>query len=1420
MSLRFRLHTPFQQMNRMELDFALDMSSKGQLNSRLSLLTPFEMLPELRSSLVLRNDDYRQMSGLIEATALGREMLVGANISNDALQNVNLKLQVLIPFLEIPPITIEGNLNQKEWRSVDSQIKVVLPRNTYQVGGNYHLDGMSLAAKFLLKTPVINTEVAFGGNLDYENLDKVIAEAYFGSSNISAKYELKDTAITGSINLNVPTFKIREASLELQASYSPTIDVFLSYNCQKHSGSARFSIEHKSDTASTRVDLDLPDWLGPKRRTLQVSLKFPSPSYSALITVESVNTHRLSVNLHNDKERLSVTGHASGPIVGEKNAQFELRKNWESLSVNLNDVLLVNKNKNLGSVTLNYRSMQHRVQYLFDETKGMGGSVEIESPLIKSQRLTVNGNFVQEPNRVFAEIDCILGAANHRGSLTLTLGEDGRSTSTSLEVVSVGEKIVLMDATASYDETVTNAELSFQLKGLVNRVTLRHKRSLPLDSEIVILTPLIGPKLFRAVLTTGNESIVAYAGTGDMTLNFVLLEAALKRQEGQAHLNFMAPHVPFVRKLRMNGEFFVESTRKARMNLGVDFKSDYANLELMSLFSLNATELVAKLGLKTPLQGLESLEASARIPLVITKDMDVHVRATLPSGATYATHALFQNLADRLEMSVGAQCKSRKLGGAIKLVYGPVYALEAEVNTPFPPFSHYRLDLKGQKSLIDGNDIVNYVEWNEKRIELRYSMMAASRKFETSVQLTTPFYSYERYALILKIENNNRKALSIKITHPQLRQDLIVEFDYTFNGMSNVSLIARVTADIHPSFESASLLFGNKLNAANKSYTGILLARYNDEELSFSAEGMLKPGMVMSEIQANVNSKQLFFQAKGGVVEDLIEVSLQLETPFDVIRDAEIFLQASNRKLIGTEARIVHNTHEYLGISVRREAMNETTFEARNSWRPVSLTYLVTMTPEVNLMGEVCWDLTNKLDSRIKYSLFVSGSQTSRRELISQLQVPSRTMILDAVCESTTGRHEYGVNMAIEEDQVYGFKVSLDHSMEPDELKYQARATLRLPNRTLELSRLGEIRLENGNMELKRYGSEFLWDASRDRDKKLSLLVVREVGAGEFRLHHAALDNDLVLRYKQGPKSMRTELEYSSQPEDMVIIEGLYKDEEDNIHASLSVRHDASDVDLRVNLRGLSGVEKSTAIVNIKYLDSRTGQDRVLELRGDLKHTLPAVEATVFTNENKITMSGELWAKGTSSYRGATARLQMNQREPLTVQARLNAADDSPSINVEVQYGESRTYTVFAGMPNHREVKASAHHNLFGTQTVDGLFAMKLNTSKLFWTRASWRPGMLDEMQGAVVTEYNDLLLASGAIYEGFTDFLREDVGGKWEMIHPRVMAALEEVIEYNSEQRRAIAQDLPNILEKLNQHFENNDFFVKDIWRFFSSTA
>ncbi|XP_034246782.1 uncharacterized protein LOC117648382 [Thrips palmi] len=93
-------------------------------------------------------------------------------------------------------------------------------------------------------------------------------------------------------------------------------------------------------------------------------------------------------------------------------------------------------------------------------------------------------------------------------------------------------------------------------------------------------------------------------------------------------------------------------------------------------------------------------------------------------------------------------------------------------------------------------------------------------------------------------------------------------------------------------------------------------------------------------------------------------------------------------------------------------------------------------------------------------------------------------------------------------------------------------------------------------------------------------------------------------------------------------------------------------------------------------------------------------------------------------------------------------------------------------------------------------------------------------MQNAVLADYNDLVLAGGAIYDGFTDFLREDVGGKWEAVHPRVMDTLDEVMQYNIRTKKAIAADLPDILAKLKEHFEHNDFFVKDIWNFFASAA
>jgi len=1407
-------------MDRMEMDLELDMATKGRLTSILTLVTPFDILPELKSSLVLRNDNYRIMSGRIEATALGRELAVAAEISNDDLENVRLKLDMMIPFLEIPPVVIEGHMNQKEWRSVDTAMKVVLPRQTYLITGNYQLKDTSLDAKFLMDTPIIKTDINFGGLLEYRDIRKVKAEAYFGEHNGTIAYDLGDTYAKGSASLVAPSLKLKEGSVDVFGKYAPIVEGVVSYKCNGKGGNVRVSFEQKKSSVAARMEADLAQLLGGEKRFLKFDLTFDERSVVSTASYSHYDTHEVSMTIENAPV-LFFTAYVKNSVLGKREVTLKLGRKWESLDLNVANVFIARKQERSGSLLLKYRGKEHRIQYELGKPTSLEGKVEIESPIFAENKASIYANVVKVKNNLLAEVNCTVGPRVHTGSVNIAISEDGSENSLKIEVTPHGWPTSLLEGSTSVNSDLITGRIAFTFQNKSHILTVRHKKGFPLNSYLHFASALVPGDFVAASLTTGDYSVNAYIE--DSFGKSFVFEACIDKKLGEANLKFV-PKVDLFQSLIVSGVFNVKGFDNSKIALNVDFDSIDYPLKLTSFFNLTKADVHSSLDFLSMFSGFEKFQAAFRLPLALSHNMEAFATTTLPDNNHYSVHSQYRNLDERFEIGLGTQYKANKLGGDLKIVYGPMYSLEGELNTPFEPYLHYRVDLKGQKALTDGNVIVNYVEWNEQRIELRYSMMAEPDKVQAHVQLTTPFTEYEKYSLSIRLENTERKALAIRMSHPQLKHDLAIEIDYVFNGMSDVSFTGSINAAIHPAFESASILFGNRLNSTSRNYKGLLFARYNNEEISFTAVGDLKPGAVMTEIQANLNGKEIYFEGKGGITDELVEVSVQLETPFNAIQNAEIFLRSARKWFMSTEAKIVFNSEEYAGISLRKsDDGTGTTFEVRNSWRPVSLSYALSIDPDVVLFGEVCWNMNDK-DANMVRAIFSFIRVNGKENIEAQLKVPTRVVSVGAMREGTALKSEYGVHFSLEKEQVYGLKLVLDHVESLEEKYYRLLSQLRLPKRTLELSRTAVIQLvgeELQQLKVKSYGSEFYWDASSDRSKRFSVYVNRQ--EQEIRVHHAAFEHDIVLRCAHNPNTFRLELEYSPAPEDKLVIEGFYNDTEgaaNQVETSFSVRHEASGIDLHAQVLGDHDSEKSTARLNIKYRDSSTGQNRRLEAYGRLSHVQSALETTVQTNENRIAFNAALWSKG-NNYRGITASTRMNQREPLTVQARFNADDaEEPSVNLDIKYGESRDYNLFAGMPNHREIKAHARHTAYGADTVDGLFAMKLNTSKLFWMRASWRPEMIDELQSGVLKEYSDMTFSVRAIYNGFTDFLQEDLEEKWGRMYPRVSRALDDLVEYNIREKNAIAADMPSVVDKLREHYENNDFYIRDVWVYISSFA
>nr|CAD7428607.1 unnamed protein product [Timema monikensis] len=1391
----------------LSLQSHVDITVPDTTNVQLAITSPFKTLPELAVTAKLKNNDTQGLGGNITVIAFNQTMVIQAEAITDNLEAIEVKLVVYLPIYELPPLHVFARFSQQHWKAADAHVRVNFLMFEGQADASYELVDNHVDGKLVLDSPLFTRNISFSASLTGDTPRDMVLVLSLNENKVFLSYALQNfTTLVGKVKLDAPIFNLNDCGLDLTFSQGTKSRLSAAYRWHAHAGSLSISLEANPNMVILRGDADVPVLLGALPHGIRGSVEYSETGiYISLRYENGKSTNEISLLVRNDENLVTLATHADTRLTGVKDITLTIGKTLDQLEIDMwkSCYLKLNVNSENGVIICKCLNQEHVLRYHAQREHGFKGGLTAESPLLKNGKMNIMIDVTNVQGNVKAHADLMIADNHFKG--TTSLSHLGKLTEIKIGLTSSSIQVFGLNTSGMITDTNVFIEVSLEIMAMVNRVTLRHQNYLPLDSELTILSPYLPHKLIRGVLKSQNYSVTAYAGEGAATfVPFLTLAASRSPESGSAELTFNAPSLSLCKHFSLHVVHDV--AKDIYVSLGAKFSSEFVPTANVSVeFIQNQNVLEASIHIFTSLEGFEIVGAHVLVPLRISLDFSPKASVSLPYGHEYSLKAALRLLENRLEATFVGNFRTKKFGLEFAFLYGSIGKIQFEFNLPFGLVKHFRMDLTGHRSLTDGKDVVNFIEWNEERVELKYAGALDANKVVLHLELLTPFSQHKRYDLRLHYENMQRKVVTATLTFPGLPEDIGVQFDFLFHNILSLDFLGQITLPFLGEFNTVSLLFGNKM--AGGDLKCVLASRYNENELTLALNGRLIDMGVNVDLSARLNEDETSLRIWGTPEGNgLFETSLELKTPLSKLRHVQIYLLSSFNPSDGIVANVSFNSRAIVNIVLSKDRTTGYSLSLDNPWRPVSVTFYYNLQDEFSIISEFCWDLKNKSHSTVGVKVILKPHADNRLEISTGIRLPTRTVLMDATYQDTPGRFEYINKFSWEDGQNVGCHVIVDTR----EVGGKKRAILLLRGdllyRSFEVNVNREMDLEDKESRLV---TELLWDALGDRSKKMALVMERIPNRTEVVFQHSGLPHQLTARTVKRSVTTAIELEYSPAKENKLTIEyslDIAPDPERKLEARFAIHHNASLLNLQVALQAGVTPERVNGGLGIEYQVSRKGQMRLLHMSGSLSRSQPRLEASVRTSENVFSV-GVMGLSGEDGYRGFNLRTQRNQKEPLSAELRFKL--NHPILEFEMHCGDSRSYSVYAGMPNRREILFGARHTLDGVQTVDGLLMVKLNTSQLLWTKVQWRPEMFKDLRGYFVQELEDFFLMLDSVFSGISDFMEQDFLNRLEVFYPDTT----EVYTYVRREMDDILQDLRGTASEIRAMYLRGDFFFKQIY-------
>ncbi|PNF19502.1 hypothetical protein B7P43_G02340 [Cryptotermes secundus] len=1401
-----------------------------------SITINMPVLDKMNFNVILQFDDPRNMSTKLTFGPTTTESTFSAEGMLD-LKDMFGQFNVHHPFME-------GNLVCKTLWDVKANLQIKTS-TILKVKGSYTLSRNDIIVKWNTQTSHSQSFTALGGSYEYDHKSELKTKLFFNEDIITSYYKINSTSMTVNFKLNSPALlKIKDFSLDIEGSHSPNLHGSFSYKYNTQSVFVTVILSKTQETVTAQGIAHVQPLLGPVHHMVQIAYNVKDPQNFFQCKYEGNIIHKALMSYKNDDRVFKVTLDVNSEILGTHKILMLLEKNGQFVQLEIMNMFSVSlkAKQNEGHLIVRASGMEHEAFYQLTYENGFHGSLTLVSPLISNGKINVTAAAKCDIENIFADLKYVAGMKSYH--VTFEINSTEERTSVKVEVISLLKTILSLNAYIVVNRYDIQAETLFEFFETVSSAMLRHRRALPLNTELNIMSPYFPKKVVKFVLNTENNSITLYGGHGDKSYGeYIMLEGTINHNDCMAYLNFIAPKLPLAQYINISGIFRPSAGGKYDLEFSTQFSSEILITEFSAKFHISSAGLDTAIKFVPPWEDMENYGAKILIPFSLSNNMKPCIALHLGKNNTYALHGKFVYLKDIQEIGFGAQYKLRKLGASLKTENAPIPGIQFEIDIPLGDnVGHYGVNVKNQKgkNLLGIASALNYthigVEWDSNLIELRYTLsdisidaeerldINTSLKCTLLLELTTPFSGYEQNGLKMYVNmSSSYNLIVISINYPGSSKPFGFELNYQLKAYNDVSLVSQLHIPFIPALEDVALMLSNKFEEKDGRFRSVLGGHWNKEELAITLEGNLKEEIVFKGTMTLKLIGQTFtLEANYGTSKrdtlGLFVMRVQLTSPLTVLKNAEVYVEINVMRSV--LASITYNSKELLGFHIYSDEVLHFGAEIRNQWRSAYFVCSYDTSKDIIIQAELAWDMNQLSRSQFVVVFAMTYGPDDRQEMSVILKLPSRVLKFNFTQQLSPVHTEYAGSLSWTKHNIIGFKTLLHINASSDVVALLTMGRIDLPHRSFELGSYASARLDHDTVIYADIRTEFLWDALEDRNKKIGIALRHYSSILEIVLQHVAMRNDLVVRiekhgrlsYNHLPFAVKIEVEYSTLPENLITMEAHVQyltNTAVGLNMGFSLHHVATSIDFKIGAEIAQTLKENIGRMSAEYLNSYTGQKHIIEFMGKMSLLHPEMKISVRTAENRLEVHGLLQTDNSGHY-AALVDFIMNQKEPLHMRANIFLAE--PRAELEARYGDHCSYKMYAGVPHCREVTFGVKHVLYGVEHQDAMIMLRLNSSQQLWSRIRWQPRALTELKTSILQEYSDVSHVVQSIGSGFSEAWLKDFAYKSNIVYPVLVDMFDQIVSTSMIEAGEIYMDFLDMGEELKRMYRRNDFYLQDI--------
>jgi len=746
----------------------------------------------------------------------------------------------------------------------------------------------------------------------------------------------------------------------------------------------------------------------------------------------------------------------------------------------------------------------------------------------------------------------------------------------------------------------------------------------------------------------------------------------------------------------------------------------------------------------------------------------------------------------------------------------PKFETKVTVKTPFQCLRTAKLELS---STIQSNEIIINAEIEKNGNAMNAEFSGSHDEMRAvSIKTSVSGYLLERPVEIAINGRRNPRttALNLRLTTP---------FGKIRNGQINLNVqggLNNLAATITGIYNKHRLTVNTRIRGTTEAFVGLTSTNPSLNGLSAS---ITKPGSdeitgeitygPYKKIQASIKgSLPSFSRSSKG------DITITLKTPFDAIRDLSIRSKHHHEDLSLVNSHMI--------VSLNGEKVCDTTFILRKSSDDYEVSLNMASPRQINVNLVQNTDAKNtvanfavKLDSHRVLSLTVTEKDEStyyrtKKEKNIELRLPHRIMRVGASIDSSRYQKIFTgeINWDAAKNRKIAYRVKVNDRSRSYRRNYVGDLEIFTPIRTFKAD-------YSHSDDKKKYHTEvtMMWDAARDSERRLTVKTDYEDDGTnrkvQVSLRHPRMEKDLIVRVhtirnQKMTYSGRTEVEYSNDPSEKLVIAGSLGSSSNNYTVNMRLSHPRSHININMDSHIADTDTKMSAGMNVNYLAAVRRTEENIYLRTEIDKIKKSMNLRFYSPIQNFNLKGGIKRNdngfglnmfndfGNNKLAGANIDVVTSESPSIDFSILYDAEDPTKQFHISAKYLENKKLTV------------ESYRSDGNKRVTEGLFAIHLNNSHLMHTRIHWRPAMINEYMKLGSEFYNTF---TNKLQESETQIknnVAEEINTRKEMFS-RTLPNIEPAVEYLRSEIKSINADVKTVTDELKEMYARNEFFAKD---------